>query len=392
MRGAKRAMSPTALKRMPLSCSFATSCSSACANRSIRIVTSSGGRRQFSLENANSVRYSMPRSIAPRTAPRTASTPLRWPATRGRWRARAQRPLPSMMIATWRGVSRALGTSRVELGNADRTEFLGGTGKARGSGVRSDRHQVRFLRVQDLVDLGDVAVGELLNIGLCMPLVVLRALLVLQHLLQMFVGVAADVADRDLRRFGLLVHDLRELLAALFGERRHRDADHVAGRRRIESEVRIADGLLDHRDHLLLERLHSHRPRVGQRDIRHLIDRHHRAVIVDVEVVEQAGVRAPRAHLRKIGFQRFNRLLHLLLGGSLDVADHRSFSFLVGRTRDQQCTSVPSSSPSTTRFNAPGTKIENTFTSMFWSRQSASAVASITFKFLTIASSNVSVE
>ena len=79
----KRDVSPTTLKRMPFECSFATSRSSARTNSSIRIDTSSAGRRQFSLENANSVRYSTPRSIAARTVARTASTPLRWPATRG---------------------------------------------------------------------------------------------------------------------------------------------------------------------------------------------------------------------------------------------------------------------------------------------------------------------
>ena len=39
------------------------------------------------------------------TVERTASTPLRWPAARGRWRSVAQRPLPSRMIAMWRGTS-----------------------------------------------------------------------------------------------------------------------------------------------------------------------------------------------------------------------------------------------------------------------------------------------
>src|SRR5205085_11771233 len=43
----------------------------------------------------------MPWSGAASTARRTASAPARWPATRGRPRRAAQRPLPSMMIATW---------------------------------------------------------------------------------------------------------------------------------------------------------------------------------------------------------------------------------------------------------------------------------------------------
>ena len=106
----------------------ATSCSSARRKSSIRIDTSSAGRRQFSLENANSVRNSTPRSRQARTTPRTASTPLRWPATRGSSRCFAQRPLPSMMIATCRGTARVSGMSRVELLNkaVPRVRAMGG--------------------------------------------------------------------------------------------------------------------------------------------------------------------------------------------------------------------------------------------------------------------------
>ena len=49
------------------------------------------------------VRYWTPSSMAARTVRRTASTPMRCPAERGSPRCSAQRPLPSMMIATWRG-------------------------------------------------------------------------------------------------------------------------------------------------------------------------------------------------------------------------------------------------------------------------------------------------
>src|SRR6266516_563583 len=42
----------------------------------------------------------MPISPAVRTTARTDSAPLRWPSTRGRLRCFAQRPFPSMMIAT----------------------------------------------------------------------------------------------------------------------------------------------------------------------------------------------------------------------------------------------------------------------------------------------------
>ena len=45
----------------------------------------------------------MPSSPAVRMMTRADSAPARWPSMRGRWRWRAQRPFPSMMMATCRG-------------------------------------------------------------------------------------------------------------------------------------------------------------------------------------------------------------------------------------------------------------------------------------------------
>ena len=45
----------------------------------MRAETSCGGRSQFSVENANSVRTRTPASTAPSTASRTAFIPSRWP-------------------------------------------------------------------------------------------------------------------------------------------------------------------------------------------------------------------------------------------------------------------------------------------------------------------------
>src|SRR5262245_54793174 len=69
--------------------------------------TSSIGRSQFCDENAYSVSAWMPISRQARVTSRTESAPLRWPSIRGRPRRLAQRPLPSMMMATCRGRSSA---------------------------------------------------------------------------------------------------------------------------------------------------------------------------------------------------------------------------------------------------------------------------------------------
>src|SRR6516162_10875175 len=66
---------------------------------------SAGGRDQFSALNEKMVRKSIPRSPAARTVRRSASTPRRCPSPRGSPRAAAQRPFPSMMMATCRGTA-----------------------------------------------------------------------------------------------------------------------------------------------------------------------------------------------------------------------------------------------------------------------------------------------
>ena len=74
-------------------------------------MTSLAGRFQFSVEKANSVRWLIPRSGQLSTISRTRSAPRRCPAMRGSPRLVAQRPLPSMMIATWLGPGAGLGRS-----------------------------------------------------------------------------------------------------------------------------------------------------------------------------------------------------------------------------------------------------------------------------------------
>src|SRR6266508_992409 len=329
IRGSKRAVSPITLKRMPFSSSLATSCSSARRKSCIRIDTSSAGRRQFSLEKAKSVRNSTPRSMHARTVVRTASTPLRWPATRGSMRCFAQRPLPSMMIAMCRGTLRGTGISRVELSNTGngrggRRDSLRGDCDGRGDAARSlDRQQIRFLALEHLVDLGDVSVGELLHIDLRMSLIVLRDFVILEQFLQVFVRVAPDIANRDTRVLSLVANHLDQFLAPIFRERRHRHPDQVAGGCGIETEIRIPDRLFDNLDHLLLPRLHRDRPRVGQRNVGDLIDRHHRAVIIYLDMVEQTRMGSAGTHLLIVVLESVDGLLHFVLGGLLKLCDHR---------------------------------------------------------------------
>jgi len=85
-----RERSPTNWNADALGLECGTSRESATAISSISPDTSSAGRRQFSEENANTVSTFTPRSPQWRTQARSASTPILWPATRGRQRRVAQ--------------------------------------------------------------------------------------------------------------------------------------------------------------------------------------------------------------------------------------------------------------------------------------------------------------
>ena len=67
--------------------------------------TSSGERFQFSVEKAYAEIAWTPTSMAPSTTSNSEGSPASWPAVRGSPRCLAQRPLPSMTIATCRGTS-----------------------------------------------------------------------------------------------------------------------------------------------------------------------------------------------------------------------------------------------------------------------------------------------
>ena len=98
------AISPMA--RIRISCLWSSGVSEWIADtrRLISASTSSCGRDQFSELKAYTVRKCMPNSTAARSVSRRASCPWMCPSVRGSPRCFAQRPFPSMMIATCSGI------------------------------------------------------------------------------------------------------------------------------------------------------------------------------------------------------------------------------------------------------------------------------------------------
>src|SRR3954454_960910 len=219
----------------------------------------------------------MPSSTASRSRALTVSAPAWWPVRTGSPRPWAQRPLPSVMMATYRG---SVMTVR-ERASVRAKRFEPARSR------RSNLQDLRFLALEVRVEVGDALVGDLLQVGLGAALLVLADLALLAQLAQVVHDVAADVADLDAAVLGDVVRHLDELLAALLGERGDRQPDEVPVVGRVEPEIRVADRLLDRLDRVGVEGLHGEQLRVCGVDRRELLERRRRAVVVDGDAVEQ---------------------------------------------------------------------------------------------------------
>src|SRR5712671_5059045 len=119
----------------------------------------------------------MPRPGAARTVLRSASTPARWPASRGMPRALAQRPFPSMMIATCAGVA-----------------IFSLSGRLRPT---LNLHDFRFLIGKQVVDGADHLIGKLLHLIGALAVIVLAHVAVFLRLLEKVHAVTTDMAHGD---------------------------------------------------------------------------------------------------------------------------------------------------------------------------------------------------
>src|SRR5215211_1067196 len=203
-----RSRRPTKRVRTP---SFARSPSSrsiVAPKISISAPTSSAGRVQFSVENANTASDSMPRSIDVSTIGRSARDPARWPSATDSPRDAAHRLFPSMTIATAAGTSAGTGFGCAAISAPS------------GNGAL-DLHDLGFFVLQQLVDRLRVRVGQLLHLLLGSPLVVVADLAVPHELLEVTERVAPNLAHGDAVLLSHVADHLDEVLAPFLRELRH---------------------------------------------------------------------------------------------------------------------------------------------------------------------------
>jgi hypothetical protein len=180
--------------------------------------------------------------------------------------------------------------------------------------------QLGFLALEGVVDRVDVVLGDGVEFLLGARDVVFADLF--GEGIQLVLRLAAHVADRDLRVFALGAHDLDVFLATVFRHLGHRHPDDGAVVRRGRAEVgEGGDGALDLLERRLVVGRHDEGARLGVLQARELGERRRRSVVLDEDLLEEGGVRAPRAHGREVFFGDLDGPVHLLAGLGENIGD-----------------------------------------------------------------------
>ena len=172
-----------------------------------------------------------------------------------------------------------------------------------------------FFFLQKLLDLGDILIGMLLDLGLLATYVVLGELLIA---LELVVEVATDVTDRHLGLLGVLAALLDELATALLSGSRERKTNDGAIGVGGNTQIGSADGLDDSIDERLIPRLDEQHVSLGGLDGGNLRDRRGDTVIIDGDVGQNVGVGTTGTDLGEVMLEGLERLVHM--GG--DVLCH----------------------------------------------------------------------
>src|ERR671933_2535198 len=162
----------------------------------------------------------MPRSSHASTIGWMLLVPRRCPARRGRWRRWAQRPLPSIMMATCCGTATPGACAGIWLALSI-----------------SDRHDLLFLMLPHRLKLRNDSVGDLLEPFLRPLDLVGRGRLLLLQGAQLVVYVTAAVTDRHFVLFDHLVDLPGQLFTPLLGQWRERPGQDLAAVCRGEAPI-----------------------------------------------------------------------------------------------------------------------------------------------------------
>ena len=189
-----------------------------------------------------------------------------------------------------------------------------------------DFHDFLFFGRALFVGISHKLVRQLLHVFRSLLLFVFADGLVFFQLFKAVVGIAAHVAHRHLGFFGIFAGHLDQILAALFGQRRYHDAYDLAVIDGRKAQVRLQNGLFNHRNAALVPWLDGHGAAVGHGNGGHLADGRGGAVIVALDAVHQGGGGAARAQLGKIAILCANGFFHAVFGVQKDAVYIHQYS------------------------------------------------------------------
>ena len=141
-------------------------------------------------------------------------------------------------------------------------------------------------------------------------------------LLELVGGVAAQVADLDPGLLHPLVDDSDEVLATLLGEWRDVEPDDRPVDVGHQPDVALGDRLLDGAEDAAVPRLDDDLVRLRDADPGELVERRRRAVVLDVDALDERGRRAAGPDALEVALHGLDGARHLVIGVGDDLAAH----------------------------------------------------------------------
>ncbi|MNI45591.1 hypothetical protein D3C73_1000270 [compost metagenome] len=147
--------------------------------------------------------------------------------------------------------------------------------------------------------------------------IVLADYAILFGFFQAFHAIATNMSGSDLGFLRIIMRNLDQRLAALFIEFRQRDAKVLPIDDRVEAKVRFANGTFYSPNHGLVPDRDTQHAGLRHGDVRHLIQRHARAVGLNGNRIQNVGRRATGSQRRDIALEGIDCAFH----AALDVVE-----------------------------------------------------------------------
>ena len=197
-------------------------------------------------------------------------------------------------------------------------------------------------------------------------------------LLEVVGGVAAQVADLDPGLFHPLVDDSDEVLATFLGQRRDVEPDDRPVDVGHQPDVALGDRLLDGAEDAAVPGLDDDLVRLRDGDPGQLVERRRRAVVLDVDPLDERGRGATGPDPLEVALHGLDRAGHLVVGVDEDLAAHAGAPPAAPEAPEMR---VPTGSPAATRVMLSGRLRSNTTIGRSFSMHRLTAVASRTLSW-----------